>query len=122
MASSPPGRPRKYDWDAWCDGRARHFITDTHFTCKPESFIAQFQKAAKDRGRVLDYGEVPGGFIIAAIEDGIPEPQVLPEDGYLLKLAAKELHKQEEARMRKAGLYPGVMTGLGTIRSKKDDA
>lgn len=47
------GRPNKYDWNSWLDGKVWLLEAGTDFDVSPESFRMTAKSAAKSRGGSL---------------------------------------------------------------------
>lgn len=54
------GRPPKYPWDEWLDGRHAYLVEHgTHFDCSTTSFVQIMSREAKKRGMkaLWEYGQ-----------------------------------------------------------------
>lgn len=76
--TSHRGRPAKYPWDEWADGKVRRLVQGEHFPCSVASFRALVHKTASSRAaRGLPRTEartgVKGNSIIVQFYD--PEPK-----------------------------------------------
>jgi len=47
---APLGRPPKYDWDTWTDGREHTIEYGKHFNSMPESMAVLLRKHARNHG------------------------------------------------------------------------